>query len=105
MLAMKASHYIDSNVHSALTCRICLGALPLQDDNFLKSGIWYQNTSGAKSVNLFTSVAEKKCTLMYLIPEDNLRAMKLITGQVEASSNGLETQSIVIGTVNVWSSI
>lgn len=53
----------------------------------------------AKSVNIFTSVAEKKCTLMYLIPEDNLRAMMLIIGQVEASSNGLETQIVVIGTV------
>lgn len=36
---------------------------------------------------------------MYLIPEDNLRAMKLITGQVEASTNGLEPQNVVIGTV------
>lgn len=37
--AIKASHYIDSNFHPALICGICLGALPLQVDNFLKSGI------------------------------------------------------------------
>lgn len=36
---IKALYYIDSDFHSVEIFRICLGALPLQVDNFFNNGI------------------------------------------------------------------
>lgn len=36
---------------------------------------------------------------VYLIPEDNLRTVKLITSQIEASTRGLELENVLVGAV------